>query len=112
MTTKPLMTQWGCPFDCEFCSVIAMFSRAVRHRRTDQVLTELEGLGADRVFFYDDNFVVNKARTTELLRAMVAPDLTPTWSAQVRADAVLCSPSRPEVDHEFLTLMRQAGCRR
>ena len=48
MTMKPLMTQWGCPFDCEFCSVVAMFSRAVRHRRIDQVLAELEGLGAER----------------------------------------------------------------
>ena len=38
MTMKPLMTQWGCPFDCEFCSVVAMFSRSVRHRRVDQVL--------------------------------------------------------------------------
>ncbi len=110
MTMKPLMTQWGCPFDCEFCSVVAMFSRAVRHRRTDQVLAELEGLGAERVFFYDDNFVVNKARTTELLRAMFASNLTPTWSAQVRADAARCSLSRPEVDHEFLTLLRNSGC--
>ena len=110
MNMKPLMTQWGCPFDCEFCSVVAMFSRAVRHRRIDQVLAELDGLGADRVFFYDDNFVVNKARTTELLCSMRATGLTPIWSAQVRADAARCSLSRPEVDHEFLTLMRQAGC--
>ena len=110
LTTKPLMTQWGCPFDCEFCSVITMFSRAVRHRRTDQVLAELEGLGAEHVFFYDDNFVVNKARTTELLRSMCATGLTPTWSAQVRADAAQRSLSCPEVDHEFLTLMRRSGC--
>ena len=110
MNMKPLMTQWGCPFDCEFCSVVAMFSRAVRHRRIDQVLAELEGLGAERVFFYDDNFVVNKARTTELLRSMRVAGLTPAWSAQVRADAARCSLSRPEVDHEFLSLMRQAGC--
>jgi len=110
MKLKPLMTQWGCPFDCEFCSVVAMFSRAVRHRRTDQVLAELEGLCAERVFFYDDNFVVNKARTAELLRSMTASGLTPVWSAQVRADAARCSLSRPDVDHEFLTLMRQAGC--
>ena len=110
MTMKPLMTQWGCPFDCEFCSVVAMFSRSVRHRRVDQVLTELEGLSAERVFFYDDNFVVNKARTTELLCSIRDADLTPIWSAQVRADAARYSLSRPEIDHEFLTLMSQAGC--
>jgi len=111
LTTKPIMTQWGCPFDCEFCSVVAMFGRAVRHRRSDQVLTELQGLAAQHVFFFDDNFVVNKARTTELLRAMVSSGLTPTWSAQVRADTALRSIARPEVDHDFLALMYESGCR-
>jgi radical SAM superfamily enzyme YgiQ (UPF0313 family) len=111
MTTKPLMTQWGCPFDCEFCSVTAMFSRSVRRRRTDQVISELAGLDARRVFFHDDNFVVNKARTTELLHAMLAAGLTPEWFAQVRADAALRSLAHPEVDDEFLALMRRTGCR-
>jgi len=110
MTIKPLMTQWGCPYDCEFCAVTAMFSRRVRYRRTAQVLAELAGLNADRVFFHDDNFVVNKARTAELLHAMAAAGLTPEWSAQVRADTVYRSHSGCEIDHEFLDLMRQAGC--
>lgn len=111
MTTMPLMTQWGCPFDCEFCSVTAMFSRLVRHRRTQQVMAELAGLGADRVFFYDDNFVVNKVRTSELLEAMLKAELTPAWLAQVRADVVLRSPGRPDIDHPFLDLMARSGAR-
>ncbi|MDA8071384.1 MAG: radical SAM protein [Actinomycetota bacterium] len=110
LTTKPLMTQWGCPFDCEFCSVTAMFSRSVRHRRTDQVLAELAGLDAEGVFFHDDNFVVNKARTTELLGAMVRAGHTPGWCAQVRADCAVRSLSHPEPDHDFLALMRRSGC--
>ena len=111
MTIKPLMTQWGCPYDCEFCSVTAMFSRRVRHRRTGQVIAELAGLHADRVFFHDDNFVVSKPRTTELLRAMIAADLTPEWFAQVRADSVYHSRADREIDGEFLRLMHEAGCR-
>ncbi len=111
MTTKPLMTQWGCPFDCEFCSVTAMFSRSVRHRRADQVLSELSRLDAERVFFHDDNFVVNKARTAGLLRAMLGAGLSPEWFAQVRADSALRSLSQPEVDNDFLALMRRSGCR-
>ena len=59
-------------------------------------------------FFYDDNFVVDKARTELLVRCPTG--LTPTWSAQVRADAAQRSLSCPEVDHEFLTLMRRSGC--
>ncbi len=111
MVTKPLMTQWGCPFDCEFCSVTAMFSRAVRHRRAEQVLAELAGLDARRVFFYDDNFVVNKARTAALLSAMVDSSVTPEFFAQVRADSALRSLKSGEVDDEFLTLLQRAGCR-
>jgi anaerobic magnesium-protoporphyrin IX monomethyl ester cyclase len=108
---KPAMTQWGCPYDCEFCSVTAQFSRVVRHRRTDQVLAELAGLSTDGVFFFDDNFVVNKRRTAELLRAMVGAGLTPTFAAQMRADTVLRSRASGEIDHEFLELLGQAGCR-
>jgi radical SAM superfamily enzyme YgiQ (UPF0313 family) len=110
MTTKPVMTQWGCPFDCEFCSVTALFSRSVRHRRPDQVIAELEQLHPRRVFFHDDNFVVTKARTATLLEAMHAKDLAPSWYAQVRADAALVSLAHPEPDHRFLSLMRASGC--
>jgi radical SAM superfamily enzyme YgiQ (UPF0313 family) len=109
MPTKPIMTQWGCPFDCEFCSVTAVFGRHVRHRTAGQVVAELASLNAERVFFYDDNFVVNKARARELLNAMVSNGVTLPWFAQVRADVVLRSLSRPEVDKEFLSLMRSSG---
>jgi hypothetical protein len=109
LATKPIMTQWGCPFDCEFCGVTAMFSRSVRHRGTDQVLSELAGLRAERVFFYDDNFVVNKARTARLLSAMAETGQAVPYYAQVRADMVLKSVARPEVDHEFLDLMARSG---
>lgn len=111
MGVKPIMTQWGCPFNCEFCSVTAMFSRSVRYRRPDQVIEELAGLDAERLFFYDDNFVVNKARTTSLLSAMIAEGHTPAWFAQVRADAAMRSRAQPELDEEFLALMTRAGCR-
>ncbi|HYM45118.1 MAG TPA: radical SAM protein [Solirubrobacteraceae bacterium] len=110
LEVKPAMTQWGCPYDCEFCSVTAQFSRVVRHRRTDQVLAELAGLSAGELFFHDDNFVVNKRRTAELLRGMVDAGLTPSFAAQMRADTVLRSRTSYEIDHEFLELLRQAGC--
>ncbi len=110
MRLKPIMTQWGCPFDCDFCSVTAQFSRVVRYRRTDQIIEELAGLDAEEVFFYDDNFVVNKRRTRELLHAMIEAGITPSFSAQVRADFVLRSRVRGGIDHEFLDLLHRAGC--
>lgn len=111
MTNIPVMTQWGCPFECDFCSVIHMFGRRVRARAVDNVLDELETYrerGA--IFFYDDNFVVDKRRTKTLLRGMIERDLTPPWSAQMRAEAVYRDKRSQELDHELLQLMRDSGC--
>jgi radical SAM superfamily enzyme YgiQ (UPF0313 family) len=111
MTNIPIMTQWGCPFNCDFCSVIHMFGRRVRARAVDNVLDELESYrGRDAVFFYDDNFVVDKRRTKALLRGMIDRDLTPQWSAQMRAEAVYKDKRTRELDHELLSLMRDSGC--
>ena len=66
----------GCPFDCEFCNVTAMFGHRPRTKTSAQVITELDGLwragwrGA--VFFVDDNFIGNKrALKEELLPALI-----------------------------------------
>jgi len=111
MTNVPIMTQWGCPYACDFCSVIHMFGRRVRARPVEAVLAELEvyrGRGA--VFFYDDNFVVDKRRTRTLLQGMIERGLTPPWSAQMRAEMVYRDKSSGELDRDFLELMRDAGC--
>jgi radical SAM superfamily enzyme YgiQ (UPF0313 family) len=66
----------GCPFDCEFCNVTAMFGHRPRTKTTAQVISELDGLrrlgwrGA--VFFVDDNFIGNqRALKEELLPALI-----------------------------------------
>lgn len=110
MTAWPIMTQWGCPFNCDFCGVIRMFGRRVRQRSIESVLAELEAHRPPSVFFYDDNFVVDRERTKRLLRAMIARGITCRWSAQVRADVVYRSRRTREVDHDLLALMRDSGC--
>jgi radical SAM superfamily enzyme YgiQ (UPF0313 family) len=67
----------GCPFDCEFCNVTAMFGHRPRTKTPAQVIAELDGLYAlgwrGQVFFVDDNFIGNKQRLkTDLLPALVA----------------------------------------
>jgi len=111
MYTMPVMTQWGCPFDCNFCSVIKMFGRKVRARPVEDVLAELERIPAGKdVFFYDDNFIVDKARTKALLRGMLERGLDIPWSAQVRAEAVYKSKRTGEWDTDLLELMRDTRC--
>ncbi|MFT3780539.1 MAG: DUF4070 domain-containing protein [Nibricoccus sp.] len=66
----------GCPFDCEFCSVTAMFGHQPRVKTASQVTKELDGLwrhgwrGA--IFFVDDNLIGNKrALREELLPTLI-----------------------------------------
>lgn len=111
MTNVPIMTQWGCPFDCDFCGVIRLFGRQVRARPVEAVLDELElyrGIG--EVFFYDDNFIVDKTRAKALLRGMIERGLALTWSAQMRAETIYKDKRTGELDHELLSLMRDSGC--
>jgi radical SAM superfamily enzyme YgiQ (UPF0313 family) len=66
----------GCPFDCDFCSVTAMFGHRPRVKPAAQIIAELDGLwrhgwrGA--VFFVDDNLIGNKrSLREELLPALL-----------------------------------------
>lgn len=103
MTTYPVMTSRGCPFDCTFCSVTTMFGHKIRLRDIDLVLEELEQYAGKQVFFCDDNFTANPRRTKTLLQEMIKRKISPKWwCAQVRTDAAR--------DEELLQLMKEAGC--
>jgi radical SAM superfamily enzyme YgiQ (UPF0313 family) len=65
----------GCPFNCEFCDIIVMNGRTPRTKPTPRLIAELEALrlrGWEKmVFLVDDNFIGNKVRSKELLRAII-----------------------------------------
>ena len=70
----------GCPFNCDFCAVTALFGHKPRCKGTEQLLAELEGLyeagWRGKIFVVDDNFIGNKRKLKEEL----LPALT-KWSA-------------------------------
>ena len=104
LTTTPIMTSWGCPFACTFCSVTAMFGRSYRWRSPESVIAELKDKRPHNVFFYDDNLAADKRRLKTLLRMMIAEDLVVPWQAQARTDVAR--------DPELLDLMARSGCHR
>ena len=88
LTNTPIMTSWGCPFACNFCSVTAMFGRKYRFRSAESVVAEIKEKKPERIFFYDDNFAADKKRLKRLLRMMIDEGLVMPWGAQVRTDVV------------------------
>ena len=64
----------GCPFMCEFCDIITIFGRKPRLKTPAQMLVEFDGVvaaGFRSCFLVDDNFIGNKAKAKELLRALI-----------------------------------------
>ena len=99
----------GCPFDCEFCSVTAMFGHRPRVKTPAQIITELDGLwrrgwrGA--VFFVDDNLIGNKrSLREELLPALIR------WRQGGRGFAFFTEASINLADDEELMRMMAEAC--
>lgn len=97
----PVLASRGCPHNCTFCCVTEMMGRQYRFAGTERVLAELRRAPTRSIFFYDDNFAADRARTKDLLRRLIDGEFGLEWSAQVRSDVA--------EDEELLSLMRRSG---
>jgi len=66
----------GCPHNCDFCNVTALFGHRPRTKTAQQIIAELDRLynlgWRGQVFFVDDNLIGNKrCLKTELLPALI-----------------------------------------
>jgi hypothetical protein len=94
----------GCPFTCNFCSVIKIAGRQIRTQSVDTTMAGLHRVkqaGVRLVMFTSDNF--NKyADARELLQRMIDEKLQLPFFVQCDAQV-----SR---DEEFVSLLGRAGC--
>ena len=105
----PLQFSRGCPFDCEFCDIVAMYGRVPRVKSPAQMIKELDALYAlgwdSTIFIVDDNFIGHKGKAKALLRAIIA------WNQERGTKLPLLTEASLNLaeDPELLDLMVQAG---
>jgi radical SAM superfamily enzyme YgiQ (UPF0313 family) len=99
----------GCPFDCEFCDVVALNGHKPRYKTPERFLAELDALRErgwrGQTFLVDDNFVGDPRRCKELLRAMIG------WRRATGAHMTFLTEASVNMaeDPELLRLMVEAG---
>lgn len=105
----PVQTSRGCPFDCEFCDIVNLNGRIPRMKPPEQVIKELQSIHnlgwRGEIFFVDDNFLGDKNKTKELLRAIIE------WKKTLDFRSLFCTEISINAsdDDELLDLMRKAG---
>ncbi|HEX5033199.1 MAG TPA: radical SAM protein [bacterium] len=106
----PTMSTRGCPRGCDYCSATYLFEGKYRKKAIDRVLAEIRSikataseLGLDNyhVEFCDDNFIIDRRRTKELLAALVDERIGYTASLDIAASD----------DPEVLELLSASGCK-
>ena len=100
----------GCPFNCEFCDITALFGHKPRTKTTNQVLNELDNLKRTGwkggVFFVDDNFIGNKNQLkSDLLPALVQWMKKNNYPFNFTTEASINLSD----DEQLMDLMVQAG---
>ncbi|MCC6749935.1 MAG: radical SAM protein [Deltaproteobacteria bacterium] len=110
-STATIETSRGCPMTCEFCEIPTRLGRRPRTKSIPQVLAEvraLHALGADSIFFVDDNFVGDRRRAKALLEELArfarSIGYAIDFSCQITIDAAK--------DEALLELLYAANIRR
>ncbi len=98
----------GCPYQCEFCDIPALYGRNPRLKTPEQVTAELDKMmecgltGA--VYFVDDNFIGNRKAALDLLPHLIEWQKRNGYAIQFACEATLNIAKRPEI----LSLMHDA----
>jgi radical SAM superfamily enzyme YgiQ (UPF0313 family) len=98
----------GCPYDCEFCDIPALYGRNPRLKKPGQIIAELEKMRRlglrNAVYFVDDNFIGNRRAVRELLPVLAAWQKHNGYPLTLACEATLNIAKRPEI----LSAMRDA----
>ena len=91
----------GCPYDCEFCDIPALYGRTPRLKKPEQIIAELEKMRRhglrNAVYFVDDNFIGNRRAVRELLPVLADWQKDNAYPLTLACEATLNIAKRPEI---------------
>ncbi len=98
-----MISSRGCPYRCIFCDRphLGKTWRARSARSVVSEMKEIQELGIEEVFIYDDTFTISRERVIEICDLIRKEKVSIAWDVRARIDTV---------DEEMLGKMRRAGC--
>jgi anaerobic magnesium-protoporphyrin IX monomethyl ester cyclase len=103
--TAAVISSRGCVFDCHYCGSVRFWGRRWRYRSSENVLKEIGWLivemGVRSLYFFDDNFLVNKDRALAICKGIINNGWNLKWA---------CCSHVKMVNRELLEVMRVSGC--
>jgi len=100
-----IMTSYGCPFNCEFCSK-PIFGNRLRKRSMDRIFEEvrdIRGWGYDGLWIADDCFSLDVKHVRSFCRRLISEKLDMKWFCLARVDGI----SQSDIE-----LWQASGCRK
>ncbi|KKR04009.1 MAG: Radical SAM domain protein [Candidatus Uhrbacteria bacterium GW2011_GWF2_39_13] len=100
-----IISSRGCVFDCSYCASVRFWGSTWRFRSPENILAEtgwlVEKYGVRSLFFYDDNFPVNKNRAIAICEGIIKNKWDLKWA---------CCSHVKMINSELLKAMKASGC--
>jgi radical SAM superfamily enzyme YgiQ (UPF0313 family) len=106
--TRHLFTSFGCPFNCNFCSVPKLFNGEMYFKNINSVVNEIKELSkkTTRIMFVDPDLNINKKHFMELFTSI----LKEKKKKGINKDIKFIIQARPDCfDYEMLTLAKKSN---
>jgi radical SAM superfamily enzyme YgiQ (UPF0313 family) len=99
----------GCPYQCEFCDIPALYGRIPRLKTPQQLIGELDFILSREayppsIYFVDDNFIGNRKATREMLPHLIAWQRRNGYPVSFSCEATLNIAKQPDI----LRMMQEA----
>lgn len=103
----PMITSRGCPAQCIFCAIHAVWGRKFRAHSAAYVIEEISELrdkwGVEHLLFEDDNLTFDKDRAVSIFQGLLDTDIHMTWDTPNGV-------ALWRLDEKVIRLMKQTGC--